>query len=53
MLIIKGTGFILNCDLEGRAARLIDSFWYPEFGVAIANKMLEIDFEESHMNIEF
>ena len=53
LLIIKGTGFILNCDLEGRAARLIDSFWYPEFGVAIANKMLEIDFEESHMNIEF
>lgn len=53
LLLIKGPKFVLYSDLEGKSAKLIDSFWHPEFGMEVSNKMLEIDFRESQINIEF
>lgn len=53
LLKIKGTEFILQSDLTGKVASLVDSFWYPEFGVEVPNKMLELQFEQSQLDIVF
>ena len=30
-----------------------NSFWYPEFGLEIANKVLEIDLESKELEVTF
>lgn len=52
-LRIEGVGFILQSNLKGKRASLVNSFWYPEFGLEVPNKMLELQFEEHKLGIEF
>ena len=53
LLRIEGTEFILHSDLTGKVASLVDSSWYPEFGVEMSNKMLELQFEQPQLDIVF
>ena len=53
LLRIEGRGFILHSNLKGKVASLIDSFWYPEFGLEVPNKMLLVDFEKNQLDIRF
>jgi len=53
LLRIEGTEFILHSDLTGKVASLVDSFWYPEFGVEMPNKMLEVQFVQPQLDIVF
>jgi uncharacterized heparinase superfamily protein len=53
LLRVKGPQFTLDCDLTGKVASLVNSFWYPKFGVEIPNKVLEITFKTSQLEIEF
>ena len=53
LLRIEGTEFILHSDLTGKVVSLIDSSWYPEFGVEMPNKMLELQFEQPKLDIVF
>tara|TARA_B100000925_G_C22005346_1_gene473384 strand:+ start:87 stop:1721 length:1635 start_codon:yes stop_codon:yes gene_type:complete len=52
-LIIKGARFVLNCNLKGKLFLLKDSFYYPEFGLRVPNKMLELQFEKNNLGITF
>jgi uncharacterized heparinase superfamily protein len=53
LLRIECTEFILHSDLTGKVASLVDSSWYPEFGVEMPNKMLELQFEQPQLDIVF
>ena len=53
VLKVEGEGFILHSNLKGKQASVNDSFWYPEFGLEIPNKMLEISFKSSDLDIDF
>ena len=53
VLRIEGIDFILQSNLRGKEASLVDSFWYPEFGVEVPNKMLQLQFEQPQLEIEF
>jgi uncharacterized heparinase superfamily protein len=53
LLRIEETEFILHSNLKGKVASLVDSCWHPEFGVEVPNKMLLLDFDKSHLDIEF
>jgi uncharacterized heparinase superfamily protein len=53
LLIVKGPNFILHSDLTGKIMSLSDSSWYPEFGLEVPNKVLEVQFEESNLEITF
>jgi len=53
LLRIEGADFILHSDLKGKVASLVDSFWYPEFGVEVPNKMLLLDFDSNQSDIQF
>lgn len=53
LLIVKGPNFILHSDLTGKIMSLGDSSWYPEFGLEVPNKVLEVQFEESNLEIMF
>ena len=53
LLRVEGAMFILHSDLTGKAASLVDSSWYPEFGVEMPNKMLELKFERPQLDIVF
>ena len=53
LLVVKGQTFILQSDLRGKTALLGDSSWYPEFGLEVPNKVLEVQFEESTLGIMF
>jgi uncharacterized heparinase superfamily protein len=53
LLRIEGEEFILHSDLKGKVASLNDSFWYPEFGLEVPNKMLLLDFEKKSLDIQF
>ena len=53
LLRIEGTEFILHSDLTGKVASLVDSYWYPEFGVEMPNKMLELQFVQPQLDIVF
>lgn len=52
-LKVEGEGFILQSNLLEKQASLHDSFWYPEFGLEIPNKMLEISFQTSDLDVDF
>ena len=53
LLRIEGTELILFSNLKGKVASLVDSFWYPEFGLEVPNKMLLLDFEKPQLEVEF
>ena len=53
LLRVKGPTFILYSFLSGKVASLVDSFWYPEFGLEVPNKLLEVQLEESDLEIMF
>ena len=53
LLIIEGEEFILHSDLKGKFASLVDSFWHPEFGLEVPNKMLMLEFDKNQLDIEF
>jgi uncharacterized heparinase superfamily protein len=53
LLIVTGPSFILHSDLTGKKMSLGDSSWYPEFGLEVPNKVLEVQFEESNLEIMF
>ena len=53
LLRIEGADFILHSNLKGKDAALVDSFWHPEFGVEVPNKMLLLDFNKNQLDIQF
>ena len=53
LLIVKGPNFVMHSDLTGKIISLDDSSWYPEFGLEVPNKVLEVQFEESNLEIMF
>lgn len=53
LLRVQGSKFILFSDLTGRMASLVNSAYHPEFGVEIPNKVLVLQFESSHLDIDF
>lgn len=53
ILTIKGSNFVMNSNLIGKSVSILDSFWNPEFGISIPNKVLEIIFESSQEEIIF
>lgn len=52
-LFCKGKNFIMKCNLNNLSASLSDSFWYPEFGKQIENKVLEVNFINKKLELEF
>ncbi|MCH1516123.1 MAG: heparinase II/III-family protein, partial [Alphaproteobacteria bacterium] len=53
LLKVKGENFVLHSYLAVNGASLSTSSWYPEFGLAIPNKVLELQFEKSQLEILF
>ena len=53
LLKIEGKEFVLHSNLEGKSASINDSFWHPEFGAEASNKMLLLEFNKNHLDIEF
>ena len=53
VLTVLSSEFILNCDLTGCKALVTESFWYPQFGFALSNKVLEIDLKASKLELSF
>lgn len=53
VLEIKSSKFSMQSDLSGRIVSLSDSFWHPEFGVEIPNKVLKVEFIGRELEIEF
>ena len=43
ILLIDGKNFSMKCNLKNENASLLDSFWYPEFGVEVPNKLLVVE----------
>ena len=52
-MIVEGAKFILRSDLSGKLASLVDTSWCPEFGIEMHNKMLELEFDKSQIDIVF
>lgn len=53
ILRIEGKSVILQSNLRGKSASLVESYWYPEFGVKISNKTLEVEFKNSQLEVIF
>lgn len=53
ILRIEGRSFILQSNLRGENASLVESDWYPEFGIKVPNKTLEVEFKNSQLEIVF
>ena len=45
LLRVEGHHFVLQSDFTGKRALLKNSYWYPEFGVEVPNKVIEVQFE--------
>lgn len=52
-LRIEGKEFVLHSNLKGKSASIANSFWHPEFGLEVCNKMLLLDFDKNRLDIEF
>ena len=50
---VQGPHFILYSNLQGSVASIVDSFWYPEFGVEIPSKALQLNFQNSQLDTVF
>jgi uncharacterized heparinase superfamily protein len=53
VLTVLSAEFILTCDLTGCKSSITESFWYPQFGFSLGNKVLEIDFKASKLELSF
>ena len=53
LLKIDGAKLSMTCNLNNKVFSLLDSFWYPQFGIEVPNKMLEFQFENKQLDIEF
>jgi uncharacterized heparinase superfamily protein len=53
ILLIIGSDFVMSSKLIGKSVSISDSFWHPEFGISIPNKVLEIEFESSEVEVIF
>ncbi len=53
LLKIEGIEFCLHSNVKGKKASLVDTLWFPEFGIEESNKMLELQFEGPTIEIEF
>ena len=53
VLEIKGSEFVMKSNLIGKSVSILDSFWHPEFGISIPNKVLEIRFKDSQLEVIF
>lgn len=53
LLRVEGSDFILHCDLTGKLTSLVNSTWYPEFGLEVPNKALEVQFDKPQMELCF
>ena len=53
LLKIDGAKLSMTCNLSNKVFSLLDSFWYPQFGIEVPNKMLEFQFENKQLDIEF
>ena len=53
LLRVEGPNFVLHSDLTGKVASLVDSTWHPEFGEEIPNKVLELQFKNSQLEVVF
>ena len=53
LLRIEGAEFVLHSNLKGKLASLVDSYWYPEFGMEVPNKMLLLEFNKKQLDIQF
>ena len=52
-LRVEGKKFVFFSDLNGYLASIVDSFWYPEFGLKIPNKVLQLNFQGSKLDVAF
>ena len=50
---VEGSKFVLHSDLTSQNCSLENSYWYPEFGVELPNKVLEIDFTSKQLVVKF
>ena len=50
---IEGAQFIMHSNLKGKEASLVDSFWHPEFGAEVHNKMLLLEFDKNQLDVQF
>lgn len=48
-----GKSFMMQADLSGLSAKLVNSTWHPSFGITQNNLCLECDFTSAVHNIEF
>ena len=52
-LRVQGSTFLLCSDLTNHVCTLRNSFWYPEFGLEVPNKVLEIEFTTGELELTF
>jgi uncharacterized heparinase superfamily protein len=50
---VEDKNFKLESDMKGKIMTIADSFWCPEFGLEIPNKVLEVLFEGETLEITF
>tara|TARA_B110001450_G_scaffold211713_1_gene203407 strand:- start:1590 stop:3227 length:1638 start_codon:yes stop_codon:yes gene_type:complete len=53
LLRVEGPKFVLRSDLTSQVCSIANSYWYPEFGTEIPNKVLEIDFTSERLEVMF
>lgn len=50
---VRGPNFVMHSDLTSQDCSLENSYWYPEFGSELPNKVLEIDFTSEQLVVKF
>lgn len=53
ILLVNGKGFSMRCNLNNENASLLNTFWYPEFGVKVPNKLLTIETKNKKTQLSF
>jgi len=53
ILIVDGKNFSMKCNLKNENASLLNTFWYPEFGVEMPNKLLVVEIKNDKTKISF
>ena len=43
----------MRCNLNNENASLLNTFWYPEFGVKVPNKLLTIETKNKKTQLSF
>lgn len=50
---VRGNTFQMTADLSGLDVRILDTKWYPEFGLVQINQCLEIDYVKAKNRVVF